>query len=285
MSKINAALVLEGGALRSVYSAGVLDSFLENKIEFPYIVGVSAGALNAGNYVSKQIGRSARVNIDYVDDPRYIGIGPLLKGKSIFNFDFLFGEPTKEWMPYDERTFLESKQRYVIGATNCRTGQQDFFERHTYKELVEILKASSTLPILSQIAYIGNEPYLDGGIVEAVPIKKAMEDGYEKIVVILTRSKGFQSQSSVIMDSLYKIYYRKYPNLVEKLCTMTERYNRLLDEIKNMEKQGKIFVIQPQNPVNVRRIERNKKRLRKLYEEGCKEGKAAIADMYKYLEV
>ena len=285
MSKINAALVLEGGALRSVYSAGVLDSFLENKIEFPYIVGVSAGALNAGNYVSKQIGRSARVNIDYVDDPRYIGIGPLLKGKSIFNFDFLFGEPTKEWMPYEERTFLESKQRYVIGATNCRTGQQDFFERHTYKELVEILKASSTLPILSQIAYIGNEPYLDGGIVEAVPIKKAMEDGYEKIVVILTRSKGFQSQSSVIMDSLYKIYYRKYPNLVEKLCTMTERYNRLLDEIKNMEKQGKIFVIQPQNPVNVRRIERNKKRLRKLYEEGCKEGKAAIADMYKYLEV
>ena len=103
--------------------------------------------------------------------------------------------------------------------------------------------------------------------------------------MILTRSKGFQSQSSVIMDSLYKIYYRKYPNLVEKLCTMTERYNRLLDEIKNMEKQGKIFVIQPQNPVNVRRIERNKKRLRKLYEEGCKEGKAAIADMYKYLEV
>ena len=134
--KINAALVLEGGALRSVYSAGVLDSFLENKIEFPYIVGVSAGALNSGNYVSKQIGRYARVNIDYVDDPRYIGIGPLLKGKSIFNFDFLFGEPTKEWMPYDERTFLESKQRYVIGATNCRTGQQDFFERHTYKELV-----------------------------------------------------------------------------------------------------------------------------------------------------
>lgn len=125
---IKSALVLEGGALRSVYAAGVLDVFMENNIRFEYVLGVSAGALNAGNYISNQIGRSARVNIDYVNDPRYIGIKHWIREGSIFNFDFLFGAPTEEWMPYDEKTFMQTKQRYIIGATNCLTGKQDFLK-------------------------------------------------------------------------------------------------------------------------------------------------------------
>lgn len=283
MEKINAALVLEGGALRSVYAAGVLDTFLENGIEFSYVIGVSAGALNAGNYISKQIGRSARVNIDYVDDPRYIGIKHLIKEKSIFNFDFLFGEPTKEWMPYDEEAFLQSTQRYIIGATNCETGEENYFERHTYKELTEVLKASSTLPIVSPVTYINKIPYIDGGVANAIPIDKAIEDGYKKIVVILTRPKGFKSKSSFLINVCYRIYYKKYPNVIKKLCTMAERYNKRLDKIEKMEREGKIFVIRPENPVKVGRIEKNKKKLRILYQEGLEEGMKNKEKMLRYL--
>lgn len=281
---INSALVLEGGALRSVYAAGVLDVFLENAIIFEYVLGVSAGALNAGNYISGQIGRSARVNIDYVNDSRYIGLWHLLKEGSIFNFDFLFGEPSKEWMPYDEKAFLSSKQRYIIGATNCNTGKQEFFERHSYNDLVEVLTASSTLPVLSKLAYIDGIPYIDGGVSNAIPFKKAQLDGYDKIVIILTRPKGYYNRKKIVLNDFFRVYYRKYPNLVKKLCTMSERYNLLLRQISKLEKAGKVFVIQPTTKLKVKRIERNQDKLRLLYLEGKEDARVLLPQMLKYLE-
>lgn len=281
---INSALVLEGGALRSIYAAGVLDVFLENAIIFEYVLGVSAGALNAGNYISGQIGRSARVNIDYVNDSRYIGLWHLLKEGSIFNFDFLFGEPSKEWMPYDEKAFLSSKQRYIIGATNCNTGKQEFFERHSYNDLVEVLTASSTLPVLSKLAYIDGIPYIDGGVSNAIPFKKAQLDGYDKIVIILTRPKGYYNRKKIVLNDFFRVYYRKYPNLVKKLCTMSERYNLLLRQISKLEKAGKVFVIQPTTKLKVKRIERNQDKLRLLYLEGKEDARVLLPQMLKYLE-
>lgn len=283
MQKDDAALVLEGGALRSIYEAGVLDVFLEKEIEFPYVIGVSAGALNAGNYISKQIGRSAKVNIDYVDDPRYIGIRHLLKEHSIFNFEFLFGEPTKEWMPYDEEQFLKTQQRYIVGATNCKTGKENYFEKHTYQKLTEVLRASSTLPILSDISYIDGIPYIDGGVANAIPIDKAIVDGYKKIVVILTRQEGFKSRPSILINSIYRVYYRKYPHLVKKLCTMAKRYNQRVALINKLEKQGRIFVIRPEKPVRIGKIEKNKIKLNMLYEEGRREALNNIDKMLEYL--
>lgn len=281
---LKSALVLEGGALRSVYAAGVLDVFMENKVNFEYVLGVSAGALNAGNYISGQIGRSAKVNIDYVNDIRYIGLRHLLKEGSIFNFDFLFGEPTKEWMPYNEKAFMDSKQQYIIGVTNCITGKQEFFERHTYKELVEVLTASSTLPILSKLAYIDGIPYIDGGVSNAIPFKKAQTTGYKKIVIILTRPKGYHSKRNIMLNQIFKIYYRKYPNLVKKLCTMPDRYNTLLNQINKLETKGKVFVIQPNTTLKVKRIERNQNKLRLLYLEGKEDARTLLPNMLKYLE-
>ncbi len=279
-----AALVLEGGALRSVYQAGVLDVFMEHKIEFEYVLGVSAGALNAGNYISKQIGRSARVNIDYVNDPRYIGVKHLIKDGSIFNFDFLFGEPTKEWMPYDETAFLQSQQRYLIAATNCKTAKQEYFERHTYDELTKVLRASSSLPILSVLTYLDGVPYIDGGVSNAIPFEKAQMDGYKKIVIVLTRPAGFRKRNDRFLNPAFKLWYRKYPELVHKLCTMPERYNHLLEEAERLGRAHAVFLIRPSGRVSVRRVERNQEKLRFLYQMGKTDAEQMFPDMQVYLE-
>lgn len=281
---IKSALVLEGGALRSVYSAGVLDVFMENNIQFEYVLGVSAGALNAGNYISNQIGRSAKVNIEYVNDSRYIGIKHWIKEGSIFNFDFLFGTPTKEWMPYDEKAFMETKQRYIIGATNCITGKQDFFESHNYNELTKILTASSTLPVLSRLAYINGIPYIDGGVSNAIPFEKALEDGYKKVVIILTRPKNYYSKNNIVLNRFLRFYYRKYPKLVEKLYTMSNRYNMLTKQIDRLEKEKKVFVIQPTTMLKVKRVERNQNKLRLLYLEGKEDARKLLPQMQDYIQ-
>lgn len=281
---IKGALVLEGGALRSVFGAGVLDVFLENNLQFEYVLGISAGALNAGNYISGQMGRTAKININYVNDPRYIGIRQLIQNGSIFNLNYLFDEPVGDWAPYDEYAFSHTKQKFIIGATNCLTGNQVFFEKHTYKELTEVLTASSTLPVLSKTTFIDGIPYIDGGVSNAVPFAKAVQDGYQKIVIILTRPEGYRDKKNEVLNYLFRIYYHKYPNVVEKLCTMSQRYNCLLQQIQELEREGKVFVIRPTTLLKVKRVEKDKNKLRLLYLEGKEDARQKLANMIKYLE-
>ncbi len=281
---IKGALVLEGGALRSVFGAGVLDVFLENNLQFEYVLGISAGALNAGNYISGQMGRTAKININYVNDPRYIGIRQLIQNGSIFNLNYLFDEPVGDWAPYDEYAFSHTKQKFIIGATNCLTGNQVFFEKHTYKELTEVLTASSTLPVLSKTTFIDGIPYIDGGVSNAVPFAKAIQDGYQKIVIILTRPEGYRDKKNEVLNYLFRIYYHKYPNVVEKLCTMSQRYNCLLQQIQELEREGKVFVIRPTTLLKVKRVEKDKNKLRLLYLEGKEDARQKLANMIKYLE-
>lgn len=276
-------MVLEGGALRGVYVSGVLDVFMEHNIEFRYVLGVSAGAINAVNYVSKQIGRSAKINIDHVNDTEYMGLRHLIKSGGIFNFEFLFGKGAEKVMPYDDEAFIRSSQRCIIGTTNCLTGKQVFFERDTYKELVEVLKASCTLPLLSNLVYIDGIPYIDGGVSNGIPFKKAKEEGYDKIVLILTRPKGYYEKSNWLLNSIFKVFYRKYPILVKRLNTMTMRYNKLLREIDELEKKGDIFVIRPATRLKVKRVERNQDKLRLLYLEGKEDARKLLPQMLAYL--
>lgn len=281
---IKGALVLEGGALRSVFGAGVLDVFLENKLQFEYVLGISAGALNAGNYVSGQMGRTASININYANDSRYIGITQFIKKGSIFNLDFLFDEPVGDWVPYDEYAFTHTKQKFIIGATNCLTGKQVFFEKHTYKELTEVLAASSTLPVLSKTTFIDGIPYIDGGVSNAIPFTKAIQDGYQKIVIVLTRPEGYINKNNEFLNQVFRIYYHKYPNVVKKLCTMSQRYNSLLRQIKELERANKVFVIRPTTLLKVKRVERDKNKLRLLYLEGKEDARQKLADMMEYLK-
>jgi len=283
---IKAALVLEGGALRGMYTSGVLDTFLKNSIEFEAVAGVSAGALNAMNYISKQIGRSAKINLEFCDDPRYIGRKAFIRNKGIIGYDYLFGDISKNKIPFDYNTFENTKQRYIIVATNCEKAQTEYLEKNNCNDLFKAVQASSSMPLASAMVEINGNHYLDGAVTTSIPVDWALEQGYDKIVVVLTRDKTYRKPlTSGKMKKLYKLAYHKYPALIEKLNTMPERYNKLQERLLNLEKEGKIFIIRPKTKVNVSRLEKDKTKLDNLYKEGIAETEECLNELKKYLEI
>lgn len=283
--EFNAALVLEGGSLRCLFTAGVLDVFMEHGIWLPYIIGVSAGSLSGINYVSGQIGRTAKVNLDYIEDKRYLGIRNLLMGKGIFNFDFLFGEITEQLIPLDKEAFYHSPTRYLAVATCCEDGTPRYFERDHCSDIMLAARASSSMPLLARMVELNGEHLLDGGISMPVAYDKAKKDGYQKRVLILTREHGYRKKqpSSAILTAFEKAY-RQYPHLVEKLLTMPKRYNQMQKEIDMLEKKEELFVIRPELPVTISRIEKDRTKLNALYQEGRKVAEKQLVALNCFLE-
>jgi predicted patatin/cPLA2 family phospholipase len=282
---IDAALVLEGGALRGMFTAGVLDVLMEDQIEFAYVNGVSAGSLNGINYISKQNGRSRDINLNYVNDPRYLGVRNMVSNGGIFNFRFLFGELSDELVPFNARTFFASKQRFEVVATDCRTGMAEYFEKGKEPEIMWASAASSSMPVISSMISLNGKRYLDGGISVPIAYRRAMEEGYKKIVLVLTRQAGYEKPAtSKAMKLTYTRYYRKYPKLVERLIDVPENYNAMQREIAALEEEGKIFVIRPKKPVEISRFEKDVERLRRLYNEGWAIMRERGEAMMEYLE-
>ena len=283
---IKAALILEGGALRGMYTSGVLDTFLKNNMEFECVAGVSAGALNAMNYISKQPGRSAKINLEYCDDPRYIGRKAFIKNKGIIGYDYLFGDISENKVPFDYKSFENTNQRFIIVTTNCEKAETEYLEKSNCNDLFKAAQASSSMPLASAMVEINNNHYLDGAVTTSIPVKWALEQGYEKVVVVLTRDKTYRKPMlSNKMKKLYKLAYHKYPKLIEKLNTMPERYNKLQDEIIDLEKEGKIFIIRPEKEVTVSRLEKDKEKLENLYKEGIAEAEKNLDALKEYLEI
>lgn len=283
---IKAALVLEGGALRGMYTSGVLDTFLKNNMEFECVAGVSAGALNAMSYISKQSGRSAKINLEYCDDPRYIGRKAFIKNKGIIGYDYLFGDISENKVPFDYKSFENTNQRFIIVTTNCEKAETEYLEKSNCNDLFKAAQASSSMPLASAMVEINNNHYLDGAVTTSIPVKWALEQGYEKVVVVLTRDKTYRKPMlSNKMKKLYKLAYHKYPKLIEKLNTMPERYNKLQDEIIDLEKEGKIFIIRPEKEVTVSRLEKDKEKLENLYKEGIAEAEKNLDALKEYLEI
>lgn len=283
---IKAALVLEGGALRGMYTSGVLDTFLKNNMEFECVAGVSAGALNAMSYISKQPGRSAKINLEYCDDPRYIGRKAFIKNKGIIGYDYLFGDISENKVPFDYKSFENTNQRFIIVTTNCEKVETEYLEKSNCNDLFKAAQASSSMPLASAMVEINNNHYLDGAVTTSIPVKWALEQGYEKVVVVLTRDKTYRKPMlSNKMKKLYKLAYHKYPKLIEKLNTMPERYNKLQDEIIDLEKEGKIFIIRPEKEVTVSRLEKDKEKLENLYKEGIAEAEKNLDALKEYLEI
>jgi Predicted esterase of the alpha-beta hydrolase superfamily len=264
------ALILEGGGMRGVFTCGVLDYFMDNKIRFPYTIGVSAGACNGLSYMSGQRGRAKFSNIDLLEKYHYIGIKHLFRKNNIMDFDLLFHDFPEHILPYDYDAYFSSAERYVMVTSNCLTGEANYFEEKSDKSrVIDIVKASSSLPIVCPIAYVDGIPMLDGGIVDSIPLQRAINDGYNtNNVVVLTRNRGYRKESKDI--KVPSFLYRKYPKIREALNKRSIIYNAQLDMVEDMEDKGLITVIRPLATVVVDRIERDVKKLTDFYEEGYK---------------
>ncbi len=279
------ALVLEGGGLRAIYTAGILDAWLEGDIHFKYLVGVSAGAIYPASYLSRQHGRNLDIQRGYLNDKRYMGLKHLLRDGNYVNTDFTYRRMANELIPYDFTTFTQSGCEFKVGAFNCSTGKTDFFGMSDFVEhqrFLDVLIASSSLPFLSQPTEIDGSPYLDGGIAAPIPITQAKADGYSRHVVILTQEPEYR-KSAFKFKWLANRVYRRYPLVAKALLERHEVYNRALAQLAIAQASGEVLVLQPQAPLGLSRLERDINKVAAVYHQGMREGKAFIPKLQAFL--
>ncbi len=284
---VPAVLVLEGGATRGVFSSGALDFLMEKNLYVTDVIGVSAGACNAVDYVSEQIGRTRdcmihkEKELDY-----YLGIRKMFKEKSMLDMDLIFDKYPNELIPFDYDTYFDSDINCEIVTTNCETGKAEYMtERKDRDRLMKIGRASSSMPLAAPIVRIDGVPYLDGGLADSVPIQRAMKKGRKKIIVILTRNEGYRKkQPSIGEAKIYRSAYKKYPNLVRTILRRPYTYNRQMEQIEKLEEEGKIFVLRPKIKA-ISRLEKNYDRLTSFYEHGYVRMKDQYKKLMDYLEM
>lgn len=281
----NAALLLEGGSLRGLYTAGALDTLMEENLYFPAVAGVSAGALNGVNYVARQPGRAASINLRYRHDPRYFGPRAAFNGGSVFGLRFMLYDVPRE-VPFDADTFYHGGQRMIAVATNVQTGKAAYFEKgKTDFDFMEACRASASLPLASTPVRLGQNTYLDGGCACPIPLQWALDEGFARIAIITTREKGFRKKlPSQRMVDLYDDFYGDNALFLATMLTQETRYNALMDELDALEEAGRIFVLRPAQPVDIGRFEGDMDKLLALYNRGRREMRERLADLRAYLE-
>lgn len=263
----NTGLVLEGGGMRGVFTSGVLDYFMDHGITFPYCVSVSAGACNGLSYMSRQRGRAKRTNIDLLEEYRYIGMKYLWTQHSILDREFLYEKIPNEILPFDYAACFANPMEFEMVTTNCLTGLPCYLsERHNPDRLLAIAKASSSLPYVCPIVWVDHRPMLDGGIIDSIPVERAMARGHAFNVVVLTRNRGYRKGNYDI--KIPKYIYRRFPRLRLALSKRLASYNRQLELVERLEDEGRILAIRPLRPLEVDRLEGDTKKLTALYEEG-----------------
>ena len=277
----NTGLVLEGGGMRGVFTSGVLDAFMKHELYFNYVVAVSAGACNGLSYMSRQPRRARISNIDMLQKYDYIGLRHLVTQGCIFDPKLLYDRFPNELVPFDYDMYFRNPALFEMVATNCLTGKAEYLEEHegNRQRLLDITRASSSLPYVSKIVWVDRQPYLDGGIIDSIPILRSMETGHAKNVVILTRNRGFRNTSKD--RKIPYFIYKRFPRLRVVLSHRIEVYNRQLAMIEKMEDEGSILTIRPQRPMEVSRIEKDVNKLEILYEEGFQLGDDFCRKMQK----
>ena len=278
-------LTLEGGASRTIYSCGILDALLENDIMADKIFGVSAGSAFGVSYASRQHGRNYRLATEFMPTPEYMGIKHLIdpRNKSYYNLEYDYDTIPNKLLPYDYEALGRFRGEFYAVATNVETGRPEYLpvdekDRKWYK-----LRASCALPLLFPEIVIDGKRYLDGGISDSIPYKKALEMGCDKNIVILTRPRGYRKHSDS-MTKLCAARFAKYPAFARALSTRAERYNKCVDEIMELSEQGRLFVFTPKTTFGVERIEGNADKLKKLYTHGYKHALWAMDKLKAYLE-
>lgn len=278
----DSALILEGGGMRGIYTAGVLDFFLDKNIDFKSCYGVSAGACHCCSYLSKQKGRAFKSNVEYLKDKNYCSLYSLIKTGDLFGAEMLYDTIPNKLLPYDYEAFDKNPAKFKAVVTNCSTGKAEYLEiTDLHKDIISI-RASASLPLLSRIVQIDGREYLDGGIGDPIPVRKSLEDGNVKNVVILTQHHGYKKSPNSLLP-LLKRKYKNYPKLINTIESRHINYNDTLAFIEEEKKAGRLFVIQPKEPITIKRIEKDKQKLTKLYNSGYKDAENLYEELLSFL--
>lgn len=276
-------LVLEGGAMRGMYTAGVLDSFLDHDVQVDGILGVSAGACFGCNLFSKQRGRVLRYNKRFMGDPRNVSLRSLLTTGDIINREFAYYTIPTQYDVFDEAAFEAHGGEYWVVVTNVETGEAEYMQMHHLLEDIEMMRASASMPFCSRMVEIGGKKYLDGGIADSIPVRRAMTMGFDKVIVVLTQPLSYRKKP--MNPAMIKAYYRKYPNLCRTLLERHERYNAQTEEVRRLEEEGKIFVIRPEEALHIRRLEKDPAELERVHGLGFRDSEESMTALKAYLKV
>lgn len=277
-------IVLEGGGLRGAFTCGVLEYLLENNLNFDRVIGVSAGACNAASYVSRQVGRNWKVNIEFPSDKQFMGLYHLVTKGSYFNMPFIFGEIPEKLVPFDDQAVFDNPAEFEIVVTSFASGKSLVL---TKKEIARFgmgtaLMASSSIPFLSQPVSIDGQLFYDGGVADSIPVKYALEK-HQKAVVVLTRPRGYR-KGMTTNQSFIKFYFRKHPQFAEAMRSRNVEYNKTLDFCEQMEREGKLFVIAPSAEYSISRTEQNFEKRAALYHHGYQLISEEIEKMKEFLK-
>ncbi|MFS6153110.1 patatin family protein [Streptococcus agalactiae] len=278
---LSVGLVLEGGGMRGLYTAGVLDAFLDAGIKVDGIISVSAGALFGVNFVSRQRERALRYNKKYLSHPKYMSLRSWLRTGNFVNKDFTYYEVPMKLDVFDDEAFKKSSIDFYAVATEMTSGKPEYFKIDSVFEQMEILRASSALPVVSKMVVWQGKKYLDGGLSDSIPVDFARGLGFDKLIVVMTRPLNYQKKPS--SGRLYKTLYRKYPNFVKTVSNRYQQYNNSLEKVMSLEKTGDLFAIRPSKSLVIGRLEKNPDKLDSIYQLGMKDAKSGMPELNSYL--
>lgn len=276
----NIALVLEGGGMRGMFSAGVFEAFLARELTFPYITAVSAGACNILSYMSHQPLRTRQIIEHYVTDKRYFSLHNWVKKGSIFGFDFIFEDLPKQLLPFDYAAYRNYPGVLQVGTTDIESGQPIWFDQEGIGQKFIPVRASSSMPFLAPVVRFHGHSLLDGALVSPIPYERALAAGYDKLVVVLTRNAGYQKKQRV-PRLLLKTFYKKYPKLWDIMQERPALYNHQLAEVERLEQEGKAVIIRPQIPLEINKLDIKPDKLLALHDHGIGCGLAALDAIFK----
>ena len=280
---MKSALILEGGGMRGLYTAGVLDVLMENNIETDAAAGVSAGALFGINYKSKQIGRVLRYNLKYAGISENLGVKSLLKTGDLMSKQFYFDDLPFKLDPMDTEAYRNCKTQFYAVVTNLMTGLPEYKSIYDLEvpECMEYLRASGSLPFVSKPVVIDGTPYLDGGVSDSIPVKHFIDEGYDKIIAVLTRPKGYRKSGTIHGTALT---YKEYPNFAKTLKNRNTDYSKQCDYVDSLEEKKKIIVIRPTEQIEVKTTEKDRDILKKAYQLGVKDCKSKLVEIKEHLK-
>lgn len=278
-------IILEGGAMRSIFTAGIMDFFLEKGVEIPNVLAVSAGAYAGMNYVSGQKGRILEAVVKPMETQKILGAKVLMKTGDFFNMDLLFDKIPKIECPFDFEAFKASGKRFITSAIDCLTGEAKYFDKFdNIDEFLQICRVANSLPLLAQMGYIDGVPMMDGGMADAIPLDKAVEEGWEKIVVVFTRESTYRKSAhgDIYNSRMVKWLYKKYPGLLKAIDARPKKYNDSIERLNKMEEEGKAFVFRPHG-ITLTNNESDPDVLRSYYKVGYEHAKERYDELMGYL--